>query len=203
MIPLAISLSSWLIGREKFDPGLAPALAAVLLGGIVIFWRPFAGAAMAGLVLMLVNLAVNVVYVLAGQDHINPPPQVVPIFWLVCGASLGTFLYAMITGQFSFDFQPVGWLWSLGLALFSTVMAITFHWWSIRLLGAARSSIILSADPVFSIVFAVVWLGERLNGSQILGSALILAGVIWVRVQSTWRPQHPPAVIPQPGEITQ
>lgn len=71
----------------------------------------------------------------------------------------------------------------------------------IRFLGPARSSIIGSIDPVFSIAFAVTLLGERLAGIQILGGILILAGVMWVRVQSIWRPQHPPAAIPQPGEI--
>lgn len=202
MLPLAISLTSWSIGRERFDAGLAPALAAVLLGGIVIFWRPFEGAALVGIILMLVNLVVNVAYVLIGQLHITPPPAVVPVFWIVCGASLGTFLYALLSSQLRFDFQPIGWLWVSGMALLSTVLAITLHWLGIRLLGPARSSIIGSTDPVFSITFAVILLGERLTAAQVLGGALILGGVMWVRVQSTWRPRRPPAAIPQPGEMT-
>jgi drug/metabolite transporter (DMT)-like permease len=202
MLPLAISTASWLIRSERFEMGLLPALAAVLLGGVALFWRPLAGAALTGVLLMLLNMAINVVYILAGQAHINPSPPVVPIFWLVCGATLGTFVYSLFSGQLRFDFQPIGWLWSLGFAILSTVLAITFNWWGIRLLGPARSSIIGSIDPVFSITFAVTLLGERLIGTQILGGALILAGVMWVRVQSTLQPQAQKAAIPNSGEIS-
>jgi drug/metabolite transporter (DMT)-like permease len=173
----------------------------VLLGGVAIFWRPFEGAAMLGILLLVLNLVVNVAYVLLGEVHINPPPPIIPVFWLVFGASIGTFFYSTLSGQLSFDFQPVGWLWGTGFAILTTVLAITFNWWGIRLLGPARSSIIGSIDPVFSITLAILLLGERLTGEQLLGGILILAGVMWVRVQSTWRTHSPVAAIPDVGEI--
>lgn len=184
MAPLVISTASWFTRSERFEPALLPALGSVLLGGIVLFWRPLEGGAMAGVYLMLLNLLVNVFYVLVGKIYINPQPAVVAVFWILCGASLGTFLYATLSGQLDFTFQPIGWLWCLALAVLSTVLSINFLWWGIRLLGPARNSIIAAVEPVFSILLAMALLGERMNVSQILGGSFILAGVLLVRVQS-------------------
>lgn len=75
-------------------------------------------------------------------------------------------------------------LWSvqLGLAilvlgLFGSLLANLFWNRSIVVLGAGRSAAMANLLPVFSILMAMVFLGERLAAYHLVGAALIFAGI--------------------------
>ncbi len=44
--------------------------------------------------------------------------------------------------------------------------------------GATRASMMSTFEPVVTVLLAAVWLGESVSMSQLLGGALILAGVL-------------------------
>jgi len=179
--PLTVSLGSWLFLRETLPWRQIAALAAVVLGGVLIFWQPFESRVTLGLVLMSLNILVHSAYVLVGQGFTRRVPPTQSAFWMISGAGLGTLLYALVSGQLSLAFQPQGWAWVAMFAVISTAMAISFLWWGIALLGPSKAMIIGSLEPVFSIGLAVLVLGERLDALQVAGAGLILAGVMLVR----------------------
>ena len=180
--PLLIALGSWLFLKGDFNSKLLLPLVTVVAGGVLLFLQPFSQTDIAGILLMLLNVVVYTVYILVGQGLINRRSPETAVFWILCGAAVGSFFYALAVGQLNFNFAPAGWLWALGLALVATVMAITFLWHGIRLLGPARAAIIGALDPVFSVSLAVFVLGERLTVQQMAGGVLILGGVIAVRI---------------------
>ena len=179
--PLLIIFGSWLFLKGDFTPKLILPLLVVVFGGVLLFWQPFSSAALIGVVLMILNLFVYSAYILFGQSWINRRSPEVAVFWVMVGATLGSTLYAAFVGQINFGFEPIGWIWALGLALVSTVLAITFLWYGVRILGPSRSSIFGALDPVFSVLLAVFILGEQITLQQILGGVLILFGVSIVR----------------------
>ena len=179
--PLTVSLGSWLFLHETLPWRQIAALAAVVLGGILIFWQPFETSVTIGLVLMSLNILLHTVYVLVGQRFTRRVPPTQSAFWMISGAGLGTLVYALVSGQLSLAFQPQGWVWVAMFAVISTALAISFLWWGIGLLGPSKAMIIGSLEPVFSIFLAVLVLGERLDALQVAGAALILAGVMLVR----------------------
>ena len=98
------------------------------------------------------------------------------------GATAGTFFYALLSRQLAFDFAPAGWIWAALFAIVSTVLAVTFLWWGIGLLGPARAAIIGSLEPLLSVLLSILVLGEALSPLQALGGILILSGVVLVRL---------------------
>jgi drug/metabolite transporter (DMT)-like permease len=74
---------------------------------------------------------------------------------------VGTFFYAILSGQLSFQFEPTGWVWASLFAVVSTVLAIMFLWWGIGLLDPSRATIIGALEPFLSILLSVLILGER------------------------------------------
>lgn len=70
------------------------------------------------------------------------------------------------------------------MALFSTVLPVFMLSASIRLIGAGHTALIGSIGPVSTILLAWLFLGEAVSVRQILGAALVLAGVL---VISLWR----------------
>lgn len=77
--------------------------------------------------------------------------------------------------------------WELALVLISGFIGIavadTWYLRALHLMGASRTGIVASLLSPFVIVLSVIFLGESLVGWQILGFALVMAGILLV----TWR----------------
>lgn len=74
---------------------------------------------------------------------------------------------------------------SLSMAIFSTVMPAFILAAAIRRIGSMRTSIIGSVGPVSTIYLAYVFLGEAVSMVQIVGSLLVLAGVLMIGLKKT------------------
>jgi drug/metabolite transporter (DMT)-like permease len=82
-------------------------------------------------------------------------------------------------------------LLALAMAFFCTVLPTWMIAESIRLIGASTASLVGSLGPIFTIGLGALMLGEAINGLQIAGAALVLAGVMIV----SRRPAAPSALL--------
>ena len=57
---------------------------------------------------------------------------------------------------------------------------------SLGYLPSSVANLVLTMEPVFTAVIAYFLLGERLNGIQIGGGLMILAGVVFLRIYEGW-----------------
>ena len=71
---------------------------------------------------------------------------------------------------------------ALGMAVFSTVMPSLLLSMGIQRVGASQASLISSIGPVATIALAYAVLGEVMGTEQLLGSALVLTGVLVVSI---------------------
>ncbi len=181
MYPLVVNLASWLFLKERLYRQQVAALLCVLAGSSILFWRPFEGAAWAGVILMVVNVLASTAFILVGQRWMRGLSPVLCTTWLVAGGMVGTFFYSLSAHELSFAFAPTGWLWVTLFAVISTVLAATSMWWGVGLIGPSRVAIIGSFEPVVSILLAVLILGEHLLPWQIAGGGLILLGMFLVQ----------------------
>lgn len=182
LFPLPITVGSWLFLREPLGPRQMWALAAVLVGGTALFWRPLDGATWPGVLLMLLVVAMNALYVLVGQRWTRRAKAAMTAVYTTLGAACGTFVYAVLSAQLRFQFAPVGWVWAGLFAVVSTAVSILLLWESISRIGPSRTAIIGALEPLFSIVLSVLILGERITLLQTAGGALILVGVLLVQL---------------------
>jgi len=74
---------------------------------------------------------------------------------------------------------PVGsWLPILGLGLVATTVAMRTMYAGMRRIGGARTALISTVEPVYTIVLAMLLFGERLAPMQIVGGAMVIGAVI-------------------------
>ncbi len=73
---------------------------------------------------------------------------------------------------------------AIAMAIFSTVLPVFLLSYSIRRIGSGSASLIGSIGPVSTIYMAYVFLNESIALLQIAGSALVLAGVIIISINS-------------------
>ena len=76
--------------------------------------------------------------------------------------------------------QPPVYALALGMAVFSTVLPSLLLSMGIQRIGASRASLISSIGPVATIGLAYAILGEVMGWDQLLGSFLVLSGVLVV-----------------------
>ena len=81
----------------------------------------------------------------------------------------------------------VGWLVLLLLAAVPTVLGFGLYNTSLTYLPSSVAQLIVTLEPVFTTAVAYLLLGERLSAIEIMGGAMIIAGVVLARVYEGWR----------------
>jgi drug/metabolite transporter (DMT)-like permease len=74
--------------------------------------------------------------------------------------------------------SAAGWAAVAGIALVSTVAAITLFFAGLARIGPTRASTLSTIEPVFTIVLAAALLGEPIGTVQAIGGVLILGAVV-------------------------
>lgn len=78
--------------------------------------------------------------------------------------------------------RPVAWGIIVFLALFSTCLAFFLQSLALDRLSSTTVSLLLTGEPVFTALFAYLFLGETLSAMGLLGAAVIVGTV----VAATW-----------------
>jgi drug/metabolite transporter (DMT)-like permease len=76
------------------------------------------------------------------------------------------------------------WLRLLGIATISTVLGGFFLTVGIQKVGAPRASIIGTVEPILTLIFTRVFLGEEMQPIQLIGGAFIIASVLLLQLGS-------------------
>ena len=75
------------------------------------------------------------------------------------------------------------WLSVLYMAVFPAALALLGQTWAQAHLSATRTAIVMSMEPVFAALFAVLLGGESLTARMLLGGALVLTAMLLVETR--------------------
>jgi drug/metabolite transporter (DMT)-like permease len=97
--------------------------------------------------------------------------------WVAGGASAAQALAALLGGTADLPDGSTEWLTVLAMGVL-TAGAFGGLFLGVLRLGALRTAIVASLEPVFAAVLALVFLAEGLRPGVLLGGLLILAGAV-------------------------
>ncbi len=80
----------------------------------------------------------------------------------------------------------LGWGILFLLAAGPTLAGFGLYNVALSLLPSSVANLIATSEPAFTAIIAFIFLGERLTPVQILGSVLILGGVVFLRIYEGW-----------------
>ena len=156
-----------------------------ILGALVFFYpAAFEGGQLVGIVVVLVGVLANAGSSLLGRS-INRQGDLSPLTVTVVSMGIGgTLTLALGWVLQGLPTLSLGsWLIVLWLAVVNTAFAFTLWNLTLRTLSAMESSIINNTMMIQIPILAVIFLGESLNGQQILGLALAVLGVVLVNLR--------------------
>jgi drug/metabolite transporter (DMT)-like permease len=181
--PAFVTLGAVALGRDRLDRPRVMSLGLAFAGLVLVLTSGGpAHAEPLGVVFALAAAVVYTVYILS-SDPVLADMEPLTLTSLVCAGGAATYLVAGIaSGELSFGFQPIGWLWLAGIVGVSTVAAIALFFAGLARIGPSRASIISTVEPLVTVALAFVVFGESLGALQLLGGALVLASVILTRL---------------------
>ena len=181
---LFVTLVAWIFWRERLSALFAVGLAAAL-GGVVLLVHTslaFSSTALLGDALGVVTAVFYAGYILAVKGLRDR--GVGTLYLMAVTTTLTAVLLlpvALASGEALLPQSAAGWLKIVGLAWISHCAGQGLIAYSLAHLRAAFSSVSLLFQPVMAAVFAWIVLAEPLAPLQMLGGAVVLAGIYLAR----------------------
>lgn len=166
-------------------PNLRQWIGVVLaaLGGILYFYPiGVSSAQVIGLIIVIIGVLANSGSAVLGR-YINRSGRINP--WTVTVVSMGIGSLILLISGLTFQGLPALSLASWGiiiwLAIVNTAAAFTLWNHTLRTLSAMESGVINNTMLIQIAILAWVFLGERLNGQEVVGLIIAAAGTVMVQ----------------------
>ena len=183
--PLVVGLFGILFLREYPSRGQWFGIALTVVG-VAVYFLPVGvdGLPMIGVLVAMGGVVSNALSSLLGRQ-VNRLSNSSPLVITCISMGIGSFLL-LIIGVATQGFGKLGvqgWLLIIWLAVVNTAFAFTLWNHTLRTLSAVESSVINSLMMPQIAILAYLFLGERLNGREILGLILVGLGVVIVQLR--------------------
>ncbi|MHA7887441.1 DMT family transporter [Roseicyclus sp.] len=183
-MPLLVAAANWGLFRDRLPPlGLAGLAAGFFGVGLIMAQRLGGGADALGVALCLVGavaLTVATLSVRGAASGGGSLMMIVGLQMLVGAAALAP--VAVLTESWVVD-------WSVPLVVafvYTTLMpgllATLIWFWLVGRIGPTRAATFHFLNPVFGVAIAAVLLGESLGWVDVLGVAIVAAGILAVQL---------------------
>ena len=193
--PSMVAVAAILLRRERADARRFTALALASGGLVLVLANAKAGTLdPAGAALAMAAATVYTTYILTSQGIAGRMSPTL-LSALVCtGAALTLTAGSALVG----DLHPgevtvAGWGWLLGLAVVSTVAAVSLFFAGLRRVGPTSAAILSTTEPVVTVILAFLVFGELLGPLQLLGGGLVIVAVL---VLASHRPRDVVEAVP-------
>ena len=164
---------------DRAWPALArvAALAMAFVGLATMLGASLGASDLRGVALALgaaIAVALNSVAVVRSVAHIHP---LVAMFHMALTSAVALPVLALATGSVQLPVSGIGWAGMFGVVALQCA-SLPLYFVAIARIGALKSAMLANVQPVTSIVAARVLFGELLGATQLVGGALVLAGVV-------------------------
>jgi drug/metabolite transporter (DMT)-like permease len=190
--PLIVALWARFVLRENVRRRLWIALAAAIVGLtlVVDLWH---GVSLDGLGVMwsLCAAVTFAFYMLFAERGVRERDPITLLCW---GFLFASIFWAIVQPWWNFPFDVPGrsvsllgnlsawhlpvWSMLLWMVLLGTIVPFFLIVGSMRHISATRAGITAMVEPVVASVVAWVWLDETLSTTQLVGGAIVLAGIV-------------------------
>jgi drug/metabolite transporter (DMT)-like permease len=182
LFPFFVTVLAAIFLKERLTPVAVAALALCLLGSALTVGG--GQGSPLGMALGVAAGLIYAVYIVVGT-RVTRGIDPIASTTVICGAAALVYgTVALVRGALG---QPVhfpgtagGWMAAVAIALVSTVVAILAFFAGLQKLGATRTSMLSTLEPVVTVLLAAALLGESMAPTQWIGGALILTGVLWL-----------------------
>lgn len=177
-LPIYATILAVIFLKEKITKQQLIAMLIMLLGLVVMQMTKLSAEIRIGDFLVLAATVLWAIEnVISKRAMLNKESNWVVTFSRMFFGSLVLFAIIFLTGKtallFALTSQQLIYIAVSGFFLFMYVLT---WYWGLKYINLSKAATILLLAPVVSLFFGVLWLGEAVSPTQLIGSALILLG---------------------------
>ncbi len=121
------------------------------------------------------------IYIVGTGKMVQQVPVTLFTAYAMLAATFGIMVHFLLRGRYDvFTMGPFVWLFGTLLAIIATVIPSFLLNTGMKRLGSNNVAIILAIGPVSTIIQAYIFLGEKITVLQIVGTLLVIAGVLLI-----------------------
>lgn len=191
LAPPIVAALSILFFREKLDARTGAALGLGLAGLALLSWGGMSGELRPlGIALAAGSAVMYSLTVLGSRHLLGALPWPRATLAVCTGAFLSYLAFSLATGSLAIPRSGLGIAYAVGIGTLATGVALSLFMAALPLIGASRTALISTLEPVSTLVIAVFALGEVPTWTSLAGGAVILAAAALVAT-STAEPPAP------------
>jgi len=180
LYPVIVAFLSVVVDKESWSwKMVAPAMLS-LIGIAVVLGAPLDRLDGFGVLLAFGAALVYSIYIIMGRRILAQVSPVITSAFISTFAALSFLIYGGVTHSLVFELSMQTWLVIAGVIVFSTILAMATFFAGMNIVGPTRASILSTIEPVITIAFSSLLLGEKLSWGQGAGALLVIAGTVWV-----------------------
>lgn len=182
LVPLITAVLAWLLFREKLGLVGKLALALAMAGVVLLSAGPTGRVDPVGLLWLGASAFLVALYFVLSAPLSRTLSPMMLTAYMTSGATVFFLAWSGLSGGIDLDFDPMGWIFIVGLAVLPTFIGVYTFMLGVGSVGATRSSIISVLETVISMVLAVIILTERPGLVQIAGGVLVIVASVLVQL---------------------
>jgi drug/metabolite transporter (DMT)-like permease len=165
-----------------------PRLAGLIVGfvGVIVLvsqdFRPEAlrSDLLGQLAVLAAAISYAVALVFTRRQLRNAKPVVQSTMILVFATAIMWIITPVVERPLVLPAQPIAWVAVVWLGLLGLCIAYLLFFWLNNAWGPTRASLVTYVFPVVGVILGVIFLNETLNWNMVLGSALVVGGIVVV-----------------------
>jgi drug/metabolite transporter (DMT)-like permease len=179
--PAMVVAAGWLVFRQPVPRLQVVALVGtfagvvLLVGGVTLVFGP-------ALLLAIASPVLFTIYILVGARVMAGVPGVAAGTLSIVGTAISWTLVALFTGHLKLPVGGAQWAAVVAIAVIPTMFAISAFLAAMPRIGAARTALLSTVEPVVTVVLAFALLGDRFGPAQVLGAVLVLGSVVLLQL---------------------
>lgn len=180
LYPVFVALLAVFVEKERLSIKMMAPTGLALVGIAVVLGAPIDKIDGLGVLFAFGAALVYSVYITLGRRVVAKVPPLVTSAFVAAFAAASFLLYGVTNQSLVLDFPLQTWWMIGGIVFISTILAMAAFFAGMDRIGATRASILSTVEPLITIGFSALFLGEKLSWMQGIGAALVLAGAMWV-----------------------
>ena len=191
--PIFVVAVSWVLFKKRPRRNVFVAL-PFTLAGIAITAGQVSGGSGTAITLVMVSSFLFSFYILALDRASRGVGLITNVTVLSIGTAIGYWIVCLtpitpLEARFPDDMRT--WVLITTLAVFGTTAPFLFSVAGLTRLEASTYSVITTIEPVLGIIVAVLFLGESMSATQLIGAALVIGALVGFSVSESRAPATP------------
>ena len=191
--PIFVVAVSWVLFKKRPRRNVFVAL-PFTLAGIAITAGQVSGGSGTAITLVMVSSFLFSFYILALDRASRGVGLITNVTVLSIGTAIGYWIVCLtpitpLEARFPDDTRT--WVLITTLAVFGTTAPFLFSVAGLTRLEASTYSVITTIEPVLGIIVAVLFLGESMSATRLIGAALVIGALVGFSVSESRAPATP------------